>query len=266
MPLLFRISSPSGLVGPLAASTMYLHCIFPAISASMTAPSAAGMNMSHSISKISCPGTTTVPFSLKSTELLPDWMCSARASTSNPPGLCSAPSTSLTPTTLPPFSAMSLAAHEPTFPNPWTTNDFPSTPPAPSASSRFLRAKKTPLPVAASLPKLPCRSIGFPVTTPGENPMYLLYSSKNQAISLAPVFMSGAGMSVWGPTTPRKECTSFLVSLSFSISLRVEGSTVTPPLAPPKGMSITAVFHVISEAKDRTSSRSHSAWYRIPPL
>lgn len=44
-------------------------------------------------------------------------------------------------------------------------------------------------------------------------------------------------------------CTSFLVSFSSSLSLSLLGSTVTPPLAPPKGMSITAVFQVIRDAR-----------------
>lgn len=44
-------------------------------------------------------------------------------------------------------------------------------------------------------------------------------------------------------------CTSFLVSFSSSLSLSFLGSTVMPPLAPPKGMSITAVFHVIRLAR-----------------
>jgi len=117
---------------------------------------------------------------------------------------------------------------------------------------------------------------------------YLLYSSKNQAISVPPVFMSGAGMSVFGPMTPRRLWTSFLVSFSSSFWLRVDGSTVTPPLAPPKGRFMTAVFQVIKEARERTwgeregsvqcrerdrerwkvltSSRSHWGWKRIPPL
>lgn len=46
----------------------------------------------------------------------------------------------------------------------------------------------------------------FPVTTPGLNPLYLLYSSKNQAISRAPVFMSGAGMSSLGPMISLMAC------------------------------------------------------------
>jgi hypothetical protein len=41
---------------------------------------------------------------------------------------------------------------------------------------------------------LPCL-LTLPVTIPGEKPANLVYSSKIQAISRAPVFMSGAGMS-----------------------------------------------------------------------
>ena len=83
--------------------------------------------------------------------------------------------------------------------------------------------------------------------------------------------------------------TSLRVSRSSSRSLSVWGSTVMPPLAPPKGTPITAVFHVINEARLhaacqseqgaslltgqgrqaphlRTSSRSTSFAYRRPPL
>ena len=38
--------------------------------------------------------------------------------------------------------------------------------------------------------------------------------------------------------------------------LIVVGSTAMPPLAPPNGTSSSAVFHVISDARARTSSRS----------
>src|SRR3954470_7795823 len=39
-----------------------------------------------------------------------------------------------------------------------------------------------------------------------------------------------------------------------------------PPLAPPKGIPISAHFHVIHIARDLTSSSSTSGWYRMPPL
>ena len=46
----------------------------------------------------------------------------------------------------------------------------------------------------------------MPVTTAGEKPANLEYSSKNQDISRAPVFMSGAGMSSCGPITSLIAC------------------------------------------------------------
>ena len=46
----------------------------------------------------------------------------------------------------------------------------------------------------------------MPVTTAGEKPANLEYSSKNQDISRAPVFMSGAGMSSCGPMTSLIAC------------------------------------------------------------
>jgi hypothetical protein len=39
-----------------------------------------------------------------------------------------------------------------------------------------------------------------------------------------------------------------------------------PPLAPPNGTFASAVFQVINDASARTSSRSASGWYRMPPL
>jgi len=100
----------------------------------------------------------------------------------------------------------------------------------------------------------------LPVTTPGLYPRRREYSSKNHAISRAPVFMSGAGMSSMGPTTSLIAPTSLRVTFSSSRTLRRFGSTVTPPFAPPKGRSITAVFHVIRLASERTSSRSTCGW------
>ena len=51
-------------------------------------------------------------------------------------------------------------------------------------------------------------------------------------------------MSTSGPMTSFMDCTSFLVMRSNSGSVRSLGSQHTPPLAPPKGTSTTAVFHV----------------------
>ncbi len=44
------------------------------------------------------------------------------------------------------------------------------------------------------------------------------------------------------------------------------GAQLTPPFAPPKGTFVIAVFHVMSCASARTSSRSTSGWKRTPPL
>src|SRR5439155_1195948 len=56
------------------------------------------------------------------------------------------------------------------------------------------------------------------------------------------------------------------VRASSSRWLMPVGSTPTPPLAPPKGRSRSAVFQVMSDASARTSSRSTDGWYRTPPL
>ena len=106
----------------------------------------------------------------------------------------------------------------------------------------------------------------MPVTHAGVWPWSLPYSSMSQAITWASVPTSGAGMSRVGPSTfsilDRKEretdCSSALSSWC--------GSTLIPPLAPPKGMPAMAVFQVMSSARARTSSRSTSGWKRMPPL
>lgn len=53
------------------------------------------------------------------------------------------------------------------------------------------------------------------------------------------------------PTTqgPAPTSTSLRVSFSSSRALRSSGCTITPPFAPPKGTSITAVFQVLSDAR-----------------
>ena len=55
-------------------------------------------------------------------------------------------------------------------------------------------------------------------------------------------------------------------SRSSSASESAFGSTCTPPFAPPNGMFMSAVFHVISMAKQRISSSDTLAWKRRPPL
>mmetsp|Transcript_37421 Transcript_37421/g.94440 ORF Transcript_37421/g.94440 Transcript_37421/m.94440 type:complete len:265 (+) Transcript_37421:771-1565(+) len=258
MPLSRRIWSPSGVVGPLAASTTTLQLSVCALAAVMTPPMAAGMSTSQGWASSSAEGKG-VP-SLKSTRRLPLLTCDLSFLMSSPLSLCSAPDTSLTATTLPPISCRMSAAHAPTLPKPWMTYFMSLTWPMCDALSSSLMANTVPRPVAASRPREPCRYTGLPVTTPGEKPLSLEYSSKNQAMTRASVFMSGAGMSSYVPMISLMATTSLRVSFSSSLSLSFLGSTVMPPLAPPKGMSITAVFQVISDAKLRTSSMSTWGW------
>jgi hypothetical protein len=64
--------------------------------------------------------------------------------------------------------------------------------------------------------------------------------------------------------------TSLRVSFSSSRALSSSGETITPPLAPPKGTSITAVFQVLRDAKlqqlqerFRNSRVYRRSWHRI---
>ena len=82
----------------------------------------------------------------------------------------------------------------------------------------------------------------------------------NHAIVWAFVFMSGAGMSRYGPITWPIPLANRRVIRWTSLSLIPVGSTAMPPLAPPKGTSSNAVFHVMSDARARTSSRSAFGW------
>ena len=72
----------------------------------------------------------------------------------------------------------------------------------------------------------------------------------------ASVYMSGAGMSVWGPMSSPREAMKRRVMRRFSPTDIVVGSHWTPPLAPPKGMLTTAHFQVIQVARALTSSSS----------
>lgn len=98
--------------------------------------------------------------------------------------------------------------------------------------------------------------MGFPVTTAGEWPWNLEYSSRIQAMVWALVPMSGAGTSVWIPMRSWIFWVKTRVSLSSSLKLKSRGLHPIPPLAPPYGMSATAVFQVISWASAFTSSGS----------
>ncbi len=118
----------------------------------------------------------------------------------------------------------------------------------------------TPRPVADGRPHEPPSSSGLPVTTPGRKPWNLAYSSTIQAMTWALVFTSGAGMSSFGPMNRWIRSTKVRVRCSSSRGERSAGSQSIAPFAPPYGRSTTAVFHVMSEASARTSSRSTVGW------
>ena len=72
----------------------------------------------------------------------------------------------------------------------------------------------------------------------------------------ASVYISGAGMSVKGPMVSPRAVTKRRVIRRFSLTDILVVSHSTPPLAPPNGMSATAHFQVIHEARALTSSSS----------
>ena len=84
-----------------------------------TPPRAQGMRTSHSWISSSFESIASPP--LKSTRLPVVSLWLRRASMSRPSGFLTAPVMSLTATTFPPFSWISLAAHVPTFPKPCHT-------------------------------------------------------------------------------------------------------------------------------------------------
>ena len=91
--------------------------------------------------------------------------------------------------------------------------------------------------------------------TPGVySPRSFEYSSIIQPIICGVVPTSGAGTSCAGPMFFHIWSTQPRHSRSFSVTDSVEGSTTTPPLPPPSGMSATAHFHVIHVASARTVS------------
>src|SRR2546427_8013870 len=121
--------------------------------------------------------------------------------------------------------------------------------------------------VASSRPSEPPMTSGLPVTTPGwAKPLFIEIVSMIHAIVWLSVYTSGAGMSFSGPMmieisdAYRRVMRS---SSSFDISF---GLQMTPPLAPPYGMAMTAHFHVIQQERARTSSRETVQWYPISPL
>ena len=81
-----------------------------------------------------------------------------------------------------------------------------------------------------------------------------------QAMVWALVFTSGAGMSRSGPMIGLSSVVKRRVRPSTSFRESCLGSTMTPPLPPPYGMSTTAHFQVIHIASARTSSSVTSWW------
>ena len=87
-------------------------------------------------------------------------------------------------------------------------------------------------------------------------PLIPWFFSSSTAIVWLSVPMSGAGMSRRGPITREILSVNTRVSFSSSLVSNSRGSQVTPPLAPPSGKPVKAVFQVIKEASALTSSKS----------
>ena len=78
-----------------------------------------------------------------------------------------------------------------------------------------------------------------------------------QAMVWALVFTSRAGMSRSGPMMGLSSVVKRQVSPSTSFSRAASGSTMTPPLPPPYGMSTTAHFQVIHIASGADLVQGH---------
>jgi hypothetical protein len=84
--------------------------------------------------------------------------------------------------------------------------------------------------------------------------------SKIQAITRGSVPTSGAGMSFSGPISLTISDVYRRVIRCSSPTESCFGLQTTPPLAPPKGIPISAHFHVIHIASDLISSSVTSGW------
>jgi hypothetical protein len=101
----------------------------------------------------------------------------------------------------------------------------------------------------------------LPVTTPStEWPLFIENVSNIQAITLASVPTSGAGMSFSGPISLMISLVKRRVIRSSSRRESRFASTTTPPLAPPNGSPIRAHFHVIQIESALTSSSVTAGW------
>ena len=103
----------------------------------------------------------------------------------------------------------------------------------------------TPWPVASARPWLPPDDTLLPVTTPRTRlrspaPTMFMYVSIIQTMVWLLVFTSGAGMSYSGPMLLPSAAVNRRVIRSSSSLLCCRGSTFTPPLPPPNGISWSA--------------------------
>src|SRR4030066_2253138 len=80
------------------------------------------------------------------------------------------------------------------------------------------------------------------------------------------VNMSGAGMSFSGPISITISEVNRRVRACSSRKDISRGLQQTPPFAPPKGMFMSAHFHVIHIARAVVSSRDTVGLYRMPPF
>src|SRR3989344_4910943 len=158
-----------------------------------------------------------------------------------------------------PCSKKYLAAKLPTFPNPSmaTLAFFMS---MFLCSAAILDAIKTPKPVLPNSLGRPFNFLGFPVADL-LSPLALTY----HPISSSPMFISGAAMYLAGEISfndlEKASTISFLLCFDICLS-----SAIIPALAPPKGRSASAHFHVIVLANLKTSSSETVGVILIPPF
>src|SRR3989338_1654370 len=102
--------------------------------------------------------------------------------------------------------------------------------------------------------------LGFPVQ------LFLLpFALEYHSISLSLVLISGAATYKSGLTIFNAFEKASIISFFFS-KLMFLGSAIIPDLAPPKGRSAIAVFHVIALANLTTSSRETVGVILMPPF
>ena len=141
---------------------------------------------------------------------------------------------------------------EPTFPKPWTDIVEPSSSNAFSFAHSTVQ-KTAPWPVALARPSVPPLATGLPVTTPltvclFAAPTMFEYVSIIHAIVWLFVPTSGAGMSYSGPMFSPSACVKRRVMRCSSDFETECGSNLMPPLPPPNGMRMSALFQVIIAA------------------